>query len=58
MNMILILSPIIIGTIWFRVKALMSAFKTKTNFLMESILFLLTVSLSAWLVYFVLTRFH
>ena len=56
MNMILIVSPIIIGTLWIRVKSLIKATKTKTNVLMEFIYLSVTLAISAALIYFIITR--
>jgi len=56
MNMILIASPVIITTLWIRVKSLIKAVKTKTNFLMEFIYLCITLAISAALIYFIITR--
>lgn len=56
MNMILIASPVIIATLWIRVKSLINAAKTKTNVLMEFIYLSITLAISAALIYFIITR--
>ncbi len=54
--MILIASPVIIATLWIRVKSLFKAAKTKTNVLMEFIYLSITLAISAALIYFIIAR--